>query len=516
MEKVVIDPMSRIEGHLKVETMVDGGVVKEAEVSGTMFRGFEIFLRGRDPWDANRLTQRVCGVCPAVHGTASTQCLDAALGVTTQVPDNGRLIRNIMLGANYLQSHILHFYALAALDFVDVTAVADYAGNDPDLQSVKNFISRGVLAPFVPRYEGDYRLSKEANIACTKHYVQALRMRALSHEIMAVFGGKMPHNVGIVPGGVTSAPTSDKIMAIVSKAREILEFTENVYLPDIVAVAKAYPDYFGIGKGVEDYLAWGVFDEDLNEDITQRKRSFPNGSFIDGTLGPADPAMVYEDVTHSWFTDDCSAAPAEGNTVPAPEKDGGYSWLKSPRYNDKAVEVGPLARTLVAYLGGNEGCKQEVDAVLAAVDGTPDALKSVLGRHAARAIETKRICNMMTEWALALKPDEPFCVEAKVPATGSGFGCVDGPRGALGHWIQIEDKKISRYQLVVPTTWNAGPKDKNGVPGAMEQALLGTTVKDAENPFELARIVRSYDPCLACSVHVLDAHRNLKGVVRIA
>jgi len=516
MKKVVIDPMSRIEGHLKVETMVEDGVVKEADVSGTLFRGFEIFLRGRDPWDANRLTQRACGVCPAAHASASSQCLDAALGVTTQVPENGRLMRNIMLGANYLQSHILHFYTLAALDFVDVTAVADYEGNDPDLQSVKNFIARGILGPFVPRYEGDYRLSKEENVACTKHYVQALRMRACAHEIMAVFGGKMPHSVGIVPGGVTNGPTSDKIMAVASKAREIGEFVENVYLPDIIAVAKAYPDYFGIGKGVEDYLAWGVFDEDLNEDLTQRKRSFPNGAILGGKLGPADPAMVYEHVAHSWFTDDCAGAPTESNTKPAPEKAGAYSWIKSPRYNNTAVEVGPLARTMVGYLAGNAGCKQEVDAVLAAVSGTPDALKSVLGRHAARAIECKRICAMMAEWALALKPGEPFCVEAKVPETGNGYGCVDAPRGALGHWIQIEDKKISRYQLVVSTTWNTSPKDKNDVPGAMEQALLGTTVKDAENPFELARIVRSYDPCLACSVHVLDTHRNLKGIVRIA
>ena len=516
MPKVVIDPMSRIEGHMKVETVVDGGVVKEAEVSGTLFRGFEIFLKGRDPWDAARLTQRVCGVCPAVHGNAAAQCLDMALGVTGRVPHNGRIIRNLLLGANFLQSHILHFYALAALDFVDVTAVADYDGNDPDLISVKDFIARGALAPFVPRYEGDYRLPKELNVACTKHYVQALRMRALAHEASAVFGGKMPHDVGTVPGGVVGGPTTDKIMAFVSKVKAIQEFTVNVYIPDVLAVAQAYPDYFEIGKGVEDYLAWGAFDEDMHVDVTRRQRYFPNGVIIDGRLSPADPAKVYEHVAHSWFKDECAAKPSDAETVPDADKATAYSWLKSPRYDGRPMEVGPLARTFVAYLAGNKGCKQEVDAVLSILGAGPDALKSVLGRHAARAIECKRLCGIMTQWALSLKPGEPCCVPAKVPNQGVGHGCVDGPRGALGHWLKVDEKKISRYQLVVPTTWNACPRDANDVPGPMEQALLGTKVKDTDNPFELARIVRSYDPCLACAVHVLDGRRNLKGVVRIA
>jgi len=516
MQKIVIDPMTRIEGHLKVEALVDGGVVKEASVGGTLFRGFEIFLKGRDPWDAPRLTERVCGVCPASHGMASVQNLDRAFGVTGMIPHNGRIIRNLILGANFLQSHILHFYALAALDFVDVTAVADYSGSNPDLQSVRSFIKRGALAPFAPRYEGDYRLTKEQNIELTHHYVQALRMRALAHEALAIFGGKMPHDVGMVPGGVICGPTVDKIMAMVTKLRTIGEFVANVYLPDILAVARAYPDYFEIGKGVEDYLAWGAFDEDLHVDLTERHRYFPNGVVIDGTLSKAEPACVTEHVKHSWFADDCAGRPTDGDTVPAPGKEGAYSWLKSPRYSGRAVEVGPLARTMVAYLGGNVGCKVEVDALLSELNAEPAVLKSVLGRHASRAIECKRLTGIMAEWALALKPGEPFCVEAKVPEKGSGFGCLEAPRGALGHWIEIENKKIARYQLVVPTTWNASPKDADGVPGPMEQALIGTRVKDAENPFELARIVRSYDPCLACAVHAVDAHHNLKGVVRVA
>jgi len=516
MPKVVIDPMSRIEGHLKVETVVDGGVVKEAAVAGTLFRGFEIFLKGRHPWDAQRLTQRVCGVCPAAHATASAQNLDRALGVTTAVPENGRLIRNIILGANFIQSHILHFYALAALDFVDVTAVANHTGRNPDLQAVKNFLERGRLAPFVPRYEGDYRLSIDQNIELTGHYVEALRMRALAHETLAVFGGKMPHNVGIVPGGVTSGPTSDKIMALVAKLRTIAEFADNVYIPDIIAVAQAYPDYAEIGKGVEDYLAWGAFDLDLDEDITKRKRLFPNGVILNGRLAPAEPGEVAEHVRHSWFADECAGKPTESETVPAPDKAGAYSWIKSPRYDNTVVEVGPLARAMVAYLHGDNQYKPEIDSCLSALNAKPDALKSVLGRHAARALEVKILARSMTEWALSLKPGEPCCIEAPVPETGQGCGLVDAPRGALGHWIEIQDKKIARYQLVVPTTWNAGPKDADGNPGPIEQALLGTSVKDPENPFELTRIVRSYDPCLACSVHVLDARRNLKGVLRIA
>jgi hydrogenase large subunit len=516
MKKVVIDPMSRIEGHLKVEAVVDGGVVKEAEVAGTMFRGFEIFLKGRDPWDASRLAQRVCGVCPAIHGKTAVQNIESAFGVSNRVPHNARHIRNLILGSNYLQSHILHFYALAALDFVDVTAAADYAGDEPELKALKGFIDRGALAPFVPRYEGDYRLTKAQNVELTLHYLKALRMRAVAHEMLAIFGGKMPHDVGIVPGGVVNGPTSDKIIAFVSKLREIAEFVENFYVPDVLTVAKAYPDYFAIGKGAGNYLAWGVFDQDLHVDLTQRMRFFPNGALLDGKPGKADPAKVIEHVKHSWYADECAGAPGDMETVPAPEKKGAYSWVKSPRYEGRACEVGPLARTMIAYTAGDRACKTEVDAVLSALGGKVGDLQSVLGRHAARAIEAKRLTRAMTGWALALKPGEPFYTEVKTPDTGAGHGCIDGPRGALGHWMEIKDKKISRYQFVVPTTWNASPKDADGAPGPMEQALLGAKVKDADNPFELARIVRSFDPCLACSIHTFDARQNPKGVVRLA
>jgi hydrogenase large subunit len=515
MKKVVIDPMTRVEGHIKIETLVDAGKVKEAEVAGTLFRGFEILFKGRDPWDASRLSQRVCGVCPAIHGTTAVQNIESAFGTTHLVPPNARHIRNLILGANYLQSHILHFYALAALDYVDVAAAADYDGDDPELKSLKEFIGRGALAPFLPRYEGDYRLSKEHNVALALHYLKALRMRAVAHELLAVFGGKAPHDVGIVPGGVVCGPTSDRIMTAIGKLRELTEFVENCYLPDIIAVAGAYPDYFEIGKGVSDYLAWGAFDQDLHVDLTQRKRFFPGGVLLHGTLARAEPAKVTEHVKHSWYDDACAGAPSAAETVPAPGKKAAYSWIKSPRYDGHPCEVGPLARTMVAYAGGDAACKAEADTLLDALDAEPAALQSVLGRHAARALECKRLTHAMTNWALALKPGESFCTEVTTPETGAGHGCVDGPRGALGHWIEIADKKIDRYQFVVPTTWNASPKDEDDTPGPMEQALLGTKVKDTENPFELARIVRSYDPCLACSIHVFDAHSNLKGVVDI-
>ena len=270
---------------------MDQGVVKEASVSGTMFRGFEIFLKGRDPWDAQRLVQRVCGVCPAIHGVAAAQNLDAAFGITNLVPHNGRHIRNLILATNYLQSHILHFYVLAALDFVDLAAVADYAGDDADLKAVRQFLDRGAAAPFLPRYEGDYRLTKEQNVLLARHYVKALRMRALAHEAIALFAGKMPHDVGVVPGGVTAGPTADKILAYVTKIRAIREFIENAYLPDVLTVARAYPEYAEIGKGVENYLAWGAFDEDLHVDIARAPALFPRRRHPRRQAQPRRPAQ---------------------------------------------------------------------------------------------------------------------------------------------------------------------------------------------------------------------------------
>jgi len=515
--KITIDPVTRIEGHLKVEAVVDSGVVKEARCSGTLFRGFENILVGRHPLDAVRITQRVCGVCPAIHGTASAKCLDEALGVAGKIPANGRVVRNLILGANYLQSHILHFFTLAALDYADVAALADYIGAESDLKAVRAFIDRKSLSPFFPRYEGDYRCDKNTNIALVRGYLKALHIRRVCHEMLSIFGGKMPHDVGVVPGGVTSAVTADKIANFMGKLQEITEFVEDVYIPAVLTVADAYSDYFDIGAGCGRFLAYGAFDlDDASSDSLASNRLLPRGVVgPDGKLAPVDAAKISEDVAHSRYTAECAAHPSQGKTVPEPEKSGAYSWIKAPRYGGAPAEVGPLARAMAGFTAGDPVVKPEIDAALAATWFAASKLRSVLGRHLARALEARVIANAMMGWLGQLRPGEPSAVELAIPNEGSGAGLVDGPRGALGHWITIRNKVIDRYQLIVPTTWNASPQDRNGVPGPMEQALIGARVKDAGNPFEIVRIIRSFDPCLACSVHVLTVKGNSKGVFRI-
>ena len=518
MGKITIDPITRIEGHLKVEVVVDDGEVKDARSSGTLFRGFELILRGRDPRDAQRITQRICGVCPAVHATAAALNLDSAFGVDDRIPDNGRIVRNLILGSNYIQSHVLHFYHLAALDYVDVTAVADYEGDDPALNSVKAFISRGELGPFGPRYEGDYRLLPEINRAATAHYVKALEMRRKAHEMLAIFGGKMPHNVAVVPGGVTQPVTMDKIASFLWRLNELRDFIDHVYIPDVLAVADAYADYFEIGAGCGNLLAYGVFDLDGKESNLLMRERFLGGGRIGGDLflQEVDPAQITEQVRHSWYDDIITDRnPADGDTVPSLEKDGAYSWLKAPRYDEQVYEVGPLARIVVAYARGDEQAKALVDSVLSQFDAPVEALFSVLGRHAARALECKLVADAMADWVLQLKPDEPVCAEYELPETAQGVGLVDGPRGALGHWIRIEDGVIANYQCVVPSTWNLSPRDDHDQPGPAEQALIGTRVKDEINPFEVVRIVRSFDPCLACAVHIVDARGQERARFRV-
>jgi len=518
MRKIVVDPLTRIEGHLKVEAIVDGGVVQEARSTGTLFRGIELILRGRDPRDANRITQRICGVCPTTHATASSQCVDSALGIDGSIPDNGRIMRNLILGSNYIQSHILHFYHLAALDYVDVAQAADYQGSNEDLKSVRAFIDRGELGPFTPRYEGDYRLPKEVNNAAVAHYVEALRMRRKAHEMLAIFGGRGPHNCATVAGGVTEQPTIDKITQFLWRLNELRAFIDNVYIPDVIGVAKSYTDYFGIGGGCNNYLSYGVFDlQGTETELTKRSRLLPQG-VVSSDLKPADvdAGKITEDVRHSWYDDSCGGRhPSEGETIPTPHKKDGYSWLKSPRYDGNVCEVGPLARALVAYARGDDTVKTLVDSVLAEFGADPSALFSVLGRHAARAIETKVVADAMADWVLELKPGEPVMADYEIPDEGSGYGMMGAPRGALGHWIQIKDQVIESYQCVVPTTWNGSPRDAQDQPGPVEQALEGTPIKDESNPFEIVRIVRSFDPCLACSVHAMTPKKQLIAKYRV-
>jgi len=489
--KIKIDPITRIEGHMAIEAVIDDGVVKEARSAGTLFRGFEIILQGRDPRDANRLTQRICGVCPTSHAMASALCIDNAFGLTDKISDNAKLIRCLMLGANFLQSHILHFYHLAALDYVDAVGAV------------------GNLAPFVPRYEGDYRVSGEANAELVNHYIRALDIRRKCQEVLSIFGGKMPHNVGIVPGGVTEHPTEDKITNFLWRLNEIRDFVDNTYIPDVIAVAKAYSDYFDIGKGCKRLVAYGGFD-------------LPTGKlFKSGVVSPdlqPEPFAkenITEDLKHSWYVDsDSGKNPAQGETKPQPKKKQGYSFIKSPRYKGEVCELGPLARMVSNYVQADAKVKELVDSLLVQAGAGVDALFSVLGRHAARALEAKFVVDAMVDWLQALKPDEPIIVENQIPDKSEGVGLTEAPRGALGHWMTIKDKKIDRYQVITPTAWNASPKDDKDQPGAVEQALIGTKVKDEDNPFELVRIVRAFDPCLACSVHLLDAKGSELGIFR--
>jgi hydrogenase large subunit len=491
--RVVVDPLTRIEGHLRVEAVVEDGVVVEARSAGTLYRGFEQILAGRDPLDAVQLTQRFCGVCPTAHAVASSQCLDDAFGIMP--PDNGRIIRNLIQGANYIQSHILHFYHLASLDFV----------RGPD------------VPPFVPRYEADYRLPKRTSDDIVSHYVQALHIRLKAHEMSAVFSGKMPHCASVVPGGVTVTPAVDKVTTFLWRLRELRDFIDNVYVPDVLAIAEVYRDYAEVGQGCRAMLSYGAFDLDNEPDVTKRRRMFTMARWQDGRLEAVEPTRITEDVKYSWYRSPTHTHPAVAQTEPDPRKPSAYSWLKAPRYDGRTYEVGPLARAVLARATGtNAAYIKAMDAALASLRLTPDHLFSVLGRHLARALETQVVANAMAEWVLQIKLDQPVATAHVIPDEARGCGLWDASRGALGHWISIKNRRIERYQAVVPTTWNASPHDDSGQPGAMEQALVGALVKDAANPFAVARIVRSFDPCIACAVHLVAPDRRLLREIPLA
>ncbi len=506
MGRIVIDPVTRIEGHLKIEAIVEEGVVKEAKSTGNLFRGIELILRGRDPRDAQVISQRICGVCPQSHGIAAALCLDSAFGIADKIPDNARIIRNLIQGAHVAQDHILHFYHLAALDYVNITDVAKYEGKDSDLKSVKDFISRGELGPFLPRYQGDYRLPAEINQQAVAHYIKALEIRRIGHEMVSIFGGKIPHSVWVVPGGVTTTPTVDNMMSFLWKLRTLQDFINNIYIPDVLAVAGAYPDYLEIGAASKNLLSYGAYDLDGKDpDLTRRKRLFKQGTTsADLKSGGLDITKITEDISHSWYQDSLSPRhPTQGETKPEYGKGGAYSWIKSPRYEGKVYEVGPLARVAVTYAHGDPEMKKLVDWALAELKAPPSVLFSVMGRHLARALSAKYIADSMEKWLLELKPGEPTFVEYTIPEEGRGVGITEAARGALGHWIEIRDRKIANYQCVVPTTWNTSPKDDSGNPGPIEQAIFGTRIRDENNPFEIVRIIRSFDPCLACAVHLI-------------
>lgn len=529
MSRIVIDPITRIEGHLAIEVEVDGGKVKDAWTSGTLFRGFEIVLKGRDPRDAYHITQRICGVCPTSHAHAASLCLEDAARI--HPPDGGRLVRNMVEGAQFLHSHILWFYHLGALDFVDVVSALKAKPREHSLREVQlrleRFVKSGQLGPFANAYWGHpaYKLTPDLNLLAVAHYLEALDKQAQASHISAIFGGRMPMTMTTPAGGSTHIPTVDNMSNIKSRLVEIQKWVDQVFIPDVLAIAPHYLDYGGIGKGPSNFLAWGVFDD---PSFDSKKRLLPSGIVLDGSLKAQeiDQKVVTEDVTHGWYKDGQPAHPSVGVTEPeftAWDVEKKYSWAKAPRYGDRPMEVGALARMVVAYSKGHPTAKKLIDDTLAKLGfaGKPAVLFSVVGRIAARVLETKLIADAMVEWSdeilenIKAGKKETFTQYA-MPESAQGTGLWEAPRGALGHWNQIEGGRLANYQVITPTCWNISPRDGKGIRGTIEQALIGTPVADPKRPLEILRVAHSFDPCLACTVHVIDPQSNEIYKVRVS
>jgi hydrogenase large subunit len=566
--RVVVDPITRIEGHLRIEAQADNGRIQNAWATSTQFRGIEIIMQGRDPRDAWAYTQRICGVCTVVHAVASCRAVEDALGI--RIPPNANLIRNMVHGMQFVQDHVIHFYHLHALDWVDVTSAlrADPAATSRLAASlspwpnnsatwfrevkdrVAKFVASGQLGIFTNGYWGHpaYKLPPEANLMAVAHYLEALDWQRDVIRLHTIFGGKNPHPNFLV-GGMASAINLDGTATInaerLTDIRDMItraqRFVEQVYFPDLVAIASFYKDWASIGGGVKNYLSVGEFPEGNIDEYD--KLYMPRGIILNrdlSTVHPFDPANVREFITSSWYEyeggDETGLHPYEGETKPkydgppTPWKylqdEKKYSWLKSPRYDGMAMEVGPLARMLVAYASGHEEARALIGDVLGKLDVGPAALYSTLGRTAARGIETVLLARRMNTWYDAFVnriksgDTQTFSKDKwepdSWPAKAQGYGYLDAPRGALGHWVQIENGQISRYQCVVPSTWNAGPRDPQGIAGPYEAALTDNhPLVDPERPIEILRTIHSFDPCMACGVHVLDASGRLITEVKV-
>lgn len=470
---IAIDPVTRVEGHLKAEVVVENGKVVDARLSGGMYRGFETILRGRDPRDASQIVQRICGVCPTAHSTAACLALDEAFGV--KVPTNGRVTRNLIFGANYLQSHILHFYHLSAQDFVQ----------GPN------------TAPFVPRFaKSDLRLSSKVNAVAVDQYLEALEVRRIAHEMVAMFGGRMPHVQGQVVGGATEIPTKEKLVEYAARFKQVREFVENKYLPVVYTVGAEYKDMFKVGGGFRNALCVGAFPMD----DSGKNMLFKAGVYCDGKDMPFDPKLIKEYVKYSWFADDTTGLHySQGKTVPQADKAGAYSFVKAPRYNGKSVEVGPLARMWVNNIElsevGKKMLKEKFGLNAKKFRDLGEGLAfSLMGRHVARAEETLFMVKAIEGWLKEVKPGEETYAKAEIPANAEGTGFTEAPRGSLLHYVKIKDKKIDNYQIVSASLWNCNPRDDAGVRGAVEEALIGIPVPDINNPVNVARLIRTFDP----------------------
>ena len=561
MTRIKIDPVTRIEGHLRIEAEVTGGKVTQAWASGTMFRGIEKIVEGRDPREAWIWAQRICGVCTTVHAIASVRAVEDAIGAVP--PPNAELVRNLIAGSQLVHDHVIHFYHLHALDWVDITSalkanpakasalaqsISDYPNSgtayfNAVLTRIKRLADSGQLSLFASGYWGHpaYHLTPEENLVAVAHYLDALEWQRDVIRIHAVLGGKNPHPQTFVVGGMATpidpnspqAINPERITFLRARLQTMRSFVEQVYIPDVLLVASAYPEWTKIGGGTKNFMTYGGYGTGSVKDTGSYL--FPRGiiSNLDlSTVQPLDQEKITEQVAHSWYTypggDKAALHPYKGETNanytgPAPpyqwlHTDSKYSWLKAPRYDGQVMEVGPLARMLVAYAAGVPAVKQSVDATLAKLHATPAALYSTLGRVAARALESVIVMDRLEGWLDQLDhnmssgdlriADTGKWDRSNWPSSARGFGPHEVPRGALGHWVEISDGTISRYQAVVPSTWNAGPRDAQGQPGPYEQALVGTPVADPSKPLELLRTVHSFDPCLACAVHVLDAERD--------
>jgi Ni,Fe-hydrogenase I large subunit len=574
-QRVVVDPITRIEGHLRIEAETEGGIITQASSSGTMVRGIEIILRGRDPRDAWAFAQRICGVCTLVHGIASVRAVENALNYP--IPPNAQLIRNLMIAAQYVHDHVMHFYHLHALDWVDVVSalkadpkatselaqsISNYSKSSPgyfaDMQKkLKDFVEGGQLGIFANGYWGHpaYKLPPEANLMAVAHYLEALSWQREVAKLHAIFGGKNPHPnflVGGVPCAISVHPDHpgrgkgphfrggagatavdltglQKVKDIIGQMRD---FVDQVYVPDTLAIASFYKDWTQYGEGVGNFMTFGDFPANGMDDPSSFM--IPSGVILNRDLSTIHELdmnaadQIQEYVAHSWY--DYSVGKEQGlhpydgetnlnYTGPKPpyehlDVDQSYSWLKSPRWKGKPMEVGPLARVLMLHARGHEQTQELVGMTLRTLDIPVQGLFSTLGRTAARTLETKIIVDAMSGWYNQLIANikagdlrtfnETLWEPSSWPQQAKGVGYMEAPRGALGHWIVIKDGKIDNYQAVVPSTWNAGPRDPQGQDGPYEAALKGQPLHDPKQPIEILRTIHSFDPCIACAVHVTD------------
>jgi hydrogenase large subunit len=560
-QRLVVDPITRIEGHLRIEAEADANnVITQAYSSGTMVRGIEIILRGRDPREAWAFTQRACGVCTTVHSFASIRAVEDALGI--RIPKAANLIRNLMIAQQYVHDHVMHFYHLHALDWVDIVAalkadpqqtaqiqqsISNWPNSSPGYfagvqKKVQAIADSGQLSIFANAYWGHpaYKLPPEVNLLAVAHYLEALDWQSHVTKIHTIFGGKNPHP-NFVVGGVPmpidvnsdTALNAGRLSIISDSIDRMVNFVDQVYLPDLLAIAPYYKEYASLGEGLGNFLTWGEFPGEDNSDTSQFL--VPRAAIFNRDLGnlmepdPRDFERMKEFVTRSWYQyadgDGIGLHPWQGETVlnytgPKPpfdllEVEQKYSWLKSPRWNETPMEVGPLARVLAMYAAGHQQTRELVDFTLKTLDAPLEAVFSTLGRTAARAIETKVFADALRTFYADLIAEikagntktfngdrwEP----ATWPARAQGFGYMEAPRGALGHWIVIQNGKIENYQMVVPTTWNASPRDHQGQAGAYEASLVGTPLARPEWPLEILRTIHSFDPCMACAIHMVDA-----------